>query len=369
MNTNLAKSYWLYAVFIAVLILMIIHFSVVIGIISAILSVLSPLFIGIAVAFVLKGPQKFFYHLLKKIKKPQLRQGVSVLLTYITVILIIALLLYLVIPRLIDSVQQLVDNMSIYQENLEAIFNDVMGFLDIEKISFEKISETINALPEETTNFFKGVFPEVFDFTTSLVVSLMNGLLGLILSIYILLDAKRINEQYKRISRYLFSKEKQKRLSYYGEVFDTSFSNFIKGQTTEVVILGLLTFIGMLIFGFSYPLLISVIIAVSSFVPIVGAIIGLIPAVFLLLMINPMEALYFLIFIIVLQQIEGNLIYPKVVGENVGLPPMFVLLAIIIGGGLFGILGMLIGVPTMSAFFVIFNDRMKDKETPSQRKR
>ncbi|MBN2795258.1 MAG: AI-2E family transporter [Clostridia bacterium] len=369
MNTNLTKSYWLYGVFIAFLILMIIHFNVVIGIISAILSVLSPLFIGIAIAFILKGPQQFFHKLLKKVKKPKIRQGVSVLLTYISVTIVIALLLYLVIPRLIDSVQQLIDNMSIYQDNLEEIFNDVIGFLDIEKISFEKISEAFNALPEEATNFFKGVFPEVFDFTTGLIVSLMNGLLGLILSIYILLDSKRIKEQYHRISRYLFSKEKQKRLSYYGQVFDKSFSNFIKGQTTEVIILGILTFIGMVIFGFSYPLLISVIIAVSSFVPIVGPIIGLVPSVFLLLMINPMEALYFLMFIIVLQQIEGNLIYPKVVGENVGLPPMFVLLAIIIGGGLFGILGMLIGVPTMSACFVIFNDRMKDKETPSQRKR
>lgn len=358
MQTNLIKSYGLYALFIAALILMIIHFSVVIHIISALLSVLSPLFIGIAIAFILKGPQQFIFNKLKTIKINKWRNILSVILTYISVFLIITILLWIIIPRVADSVEQLVDNMSVYKSNLENLFNDAMAFLDIKHLSFDKINELIDNLPDEATSFFKGVFPGVFDFTTGLIVSVLNSILGLILSIYILLDKEKIKVQYHRLSKRYLSPERRKKLSYYGQIFDQSFTDFIKGQSTEVVILGILCLIGMLILGFSYPLLISVIIAVSSFIPIVGPIIGLIPSVFLLLMVNPIEALYFLIFIIVLQQVEGNLIYPKVVGESVGLPPMFVLLAIIVGGGLFGVLGMLIGVPTMSAVFKIFKDQL-----------
>ena len=133
------------------------------------------------------------------------------------------------------------------------------------------------------------------------------------------------------------------------------FNNFVTGQLLEACILGLLCFIGMQLFGFEYAFLISLLVGVSSVIPVVGAFIGTVPAAFLLFFVEPMQAFWFLVFIVVLQQIEGNLIYPRVVGDSVGLPPLWVLMGIVIGGGLGGIVGMLLGVPLFTVLYKLLS--------------
>ena len=143
---------------------------------------------------------------------------------------------------------------------------------------------------------------------------------------------------------------------YLGKISNEAFSNYIGGQFIEAIIIGVLCFIGMLVLKMPYALLISVLVAVTALIPIFGAFIGTIPSAFIILIIDPMKALWFVIFIIVLQQVEGNLIYPKVVGSSLGLPPIWVMLAMIIGGNTFGLIGILLGIPIFSVIYKVFKE-------------
>jgi predicted PurR-regulated permease PerM len=185
--------------------------------------------------------------------------------------------------------------------------------------------------------------------------------MGLIFSIYILADKEHILSQINKLTFAYLPVKIAKRVKEIAKITSDIFTKFISGQATEAVILGVLCFIGMSVFKFEYPLLCSTIIAVTSFIPIIGSIIGCIPAVFILLMIHPIKALWFIVFIIILQQIEGDFIYPKVVGDSIGLPPLWVFFAIIAGGGLGGVLGMILGVPTASVLYKLLSSDANKK--------
>ncbi len=173
----------------------------------------------------------------------------------------------------------------------------------------------------------------------------VNTVIGLIVSIYLLSSKETLCRQVKRMTYAFLPRRVADECVEVCQLISQCFSNFVSGQLMEACILGLLCFIGMRIFRFEYAFLISLLVGVSAIVPVVGAFIGTIPAVFLLFLVEPMQAVWFIVFIVVLQHIEGNLIYPKVVGESVGLPSLWVLMGIVVGGGLGGILGMLLGVP------------------------
>ena len=180
-----------------------------------------------------------------------------------------------------------------------------------------------------------------------------------------LLNKERLQLGMKKVL-YAFSKKNYAdKVMYLGRVANESFSSYIGGQFIEAIIIGVLCFIGMIILNMPYALLISVLVAVTALIPIFGAFIGTIPSAFIILIIDPMKALWFVIFIIVLQQIEGNLIYPRVVGSSVGLPPIWVMLAMLIGGNTFGLLGMLLGIPTFSVIYKVskefINKRLNNK--------
>ncbi|MBM6860610.1 AI-2E family transporter, partial [Clostridium saudiense] len=201
--------------------------------------------------------------------------------------------------------------------------------------------------------------------TVGFTSGLVNFILSLIFSIYMLLNKERLQLGMKKVL-YAFSKKNfADKVMYLGKIANESFSSYIGGQFIEAIIIGVLCFIGMLVLRMPYALLISVLVAVTALIPIFGAFIGTIPSAFIILIIDPMKALWFIIFIIVLQQIEGNLIYPKVVGSSVGLPPIWVMLAMLIGGNTFGLLGMLLGIPTFSVIYKVsreyINKRLNNK--------
>ena len=156
----------------------------------------------------------------------------------------------------------------------------------------------------------------------------------------------------------LFKEKTAENISSTLSLISQTFSNYIAGQIIEAFVLGTLSFIGMTIFGFEYPLLISVFLGVTSLIPVIGPYIGTIPSAFILLLISPLKAFWFIIFVIGLQQIESNIFYPRVVGTKVGLPAIWVLVAVLVGGGLFGIIGILIAVPTMSVIYDLSRKRI-----------
>ena len=178
-----------------------------------------------------------------------------------------------------------------------------------------------------------------------------DSIVGIVISIYALSQKKKLVNHGKRILKAGLKKKYYDRTVELLGMISTTFSSFISGQLTEALILGILCFIGMTVFGFKYAVLISTITALFNLIPFVGPIIGAIPCAFILFLDNPIRAIWFIVFIIVLQQLESNIIYPKVVGNSVGLPAIWVLSAVIVSGSLFGILGMLLAIPTTSVIY------------------
>ncbi len=324
------------------------------------MTILVPVFIGIAIAFILNRPYKIILELLKKALKDKkwskAASPIALLSVYLLFIGAVTGIIAFIIPQLSDSVQMLYDNIEKYGDNLGLYAIKVANYLNLENFDYSKFDEAVKKIPELAGGLFKGIMPKVFDFTTSFFASLINIVIGFVLSVYLLADKVRLKRHFKKAIQAYLPKHQGELFTKVTRMASETFTRFVSGQFTEACILGGLCFVGMLLFKFEYPVLISVLIGLTSLIPVVGSIIGLIPSLFVLVMINPMHALWFLVFIIVLQQIEGNLIYPRVVGESIGLPPLWVLLAIIIGGGLFGVLGMLLGVPTLSVIYHLLQE-------------
>ena len=203
------------------------------------------------------------------------------------------------------------------------------------------------------------------NFTLNLTNSIINFLIGLVVSIYLLAQKEKLILILKKLVYAFTTKSTSAKLIDVGAQANITFQNFISGQITEAFILGSLVFLGMLIFGFPFAVLCSVIIAITAVIPIFGAWIGAIPSAFIILMVEPPKAFWFLVFLIILQQFEGNIIYPKVVGNSIGLDGLWVLFAIIVGGSLFGLVGVLLGIPTFAVLYVIVrrvtNQKLKEK--------
>ena len=196
-------------------------------------------------------------------------------------------------------------------------------------------------------------------FVSSFISVISTLLVAIIFSIYLLSGKNTISRQFKRLFAHFLSEEKYNTLSHVLSVFNGSFRRFIVGQCTEAVILGGLSLIGMLILQLPYAPMISAVIAVSCFIPVVGEFIGGAVGVFLIMMQSPLQALIFLIFLVVLLNLEGNLIFPKVIGSSIGLPAIWLLAAVTIGGGVMGIMGVIISVPIAAALYKLSGEYIK----------
>ena len=353
------------------LVALLIKLVLVAGFAAPFLWLLSPLFIGGAIAFILCRPQRFLEKKLCPVlpqraaflAKPFSIAGVYLLLGGV-VFAIVAFLL----PQLMDSVRMLYSNIALYTEQFQRLLNEVLAFLHLNNIKIDQLFESLSELPKLAGEALFGMLPQVLDATGSVVRSVANTVLGFVISVYLLADREKLGRQgADLINAYLPARTAQG-LFRVLRISNRTFSNFVTGQLTEALILGCMCFAGMLIFGFDYPLLISTMIGVTSLIPIAGAIIGCVPAVFLLLMIDPVKAFWFIVFILVLQQIEGDFIYPRVVGSSIGLPAVWILLTVVIGGGIGGVLGMLIGVPIASVLYQLLltdvDRRLNRTETP-----
>lgn len=339
------------------------------------MSVFTPLFVGIVLAFVLNVPMKFLEKkLLKSPKCKKFRRPLAIVLTLIFVFGLISLIIALIVPQLtktvtgiVQAVPQAMRNMDMYQQALSEKYPQFADLIGKVNLSSERLlNECINFVNNRMQQTGSGAMKTV----TGTVGSVVNIFIGLIFSIYILSQKEKLKAQTKHVLDAYLKPEMTQKIWDTGKLASVTFQNFISGQCLEACILGSLFFLSMLIFRMPYALLISVLIAATSLIPIVGAFIGCIVGALLIAVMNPMQAVGFVVMFLIIQQIEGNLIYPHVVGNTIGLPPIWVLLAVTVGGKLYGVVGMILFIPLCSVLYTLLKQnvrlRLKRKETKGE---
>lgn len=337
-----------------------------------IIKVFMPFIIGAIIAFVLNVllnvvENKLFKKLNEKDSKiwRRIKRPTSVITTFVIIIAIIAFVLGLLIPQLQNTVE-------IFTDNIDSYKKQSVELLDKIGISNKDIKKFINGLDDiqgELTTYLDNNKEEIMQTTvgvaSTVIGTITSFVLGIVFAIYILLKKEDLARQSKKILKAYLPEKREKRIREICEVSNTTFGNFISGQCLEALIIGILCFIGMLILQIPYASTISVLVGFTALIPVFGAFIGTAIGAFLILMVDPTKAIIFIIFIIILQQIEGNLIYPKVVGKSVGLPGLWVMVAVTVGASIAGILGMLVSVPLCSVLYGIIktnvNARIDEK--------
>lgn len=357
------KEYWGIVTYVVVLVYAIFNFSNLISGVKSIIGIISPFIVGIAIAFVLNLVMKIFEEKIfnflsdKKYKKYlKFKRPLSVFFTFITVFLIILSLISFIIPQLIDSISKLTNAVPSYMKSFEIFISKYVTHTEILNTVWNNFLSAWKEVIQFTGQVLASSLTSVVNITVGFTSGLFNFILSIIFSIYMLLNKEDLQLGMKKVLYSFIRKSFADRVIRLGKISNEVFSSYIGGQFIEAIIIGVLCFIGMIILRMPYSLLISVLIAVTALIPIFGAFIGTIPSAFIILIIDPMKAIWFVIFIIVLQQVEGNLIYPKVVGGSIGLPPIWVMLAMIIGGNAFGFIGILLGIPIFSVVYKVFKE-------------
>ncbi len=360
------------ALLVTALIFLIVYFSQATQMVKGFWSIIFPLFLGFVIAYIINIPMKFLErHFLPGAKKKwvhKTRKPVCLLLSFILIALAIVAVINLILPQVVDTLRALAATLPDYFEQIRQWVNarqdqwpTVADWLNKSNLNWDSISSGIMSY---ATRGINGIVSSSFSLITALTSGIFNLVVALAFSAYLLLGKEKLLKQVNRLQSAFMRKELSKKLNTMLSVANESFSSFIVGQCTEALVLGTLCMLGMWIFGFPYATSVGVFVGVTSLIPILGAYLGAAVGVLLILPIDPIKALLFVVFIIVLQQLEGNLIYPKVVGTSIGLPGVWVFAAAIIGGGLYGIVGMLFGVPVAATAYKLLrmatNNRMKD---------
>lgn len=329
---------------------------------SGLISLISPFLLGFCFAFVLNillRPMELLWNRLWRNKKgpwkEKLRRPVCLVLCVLLLLGLISMVFFVLIPQLRStaaSIYAMVPEATVKAETwwqeLSDFFSGFGAYLPELKLNSDEIIKSVTDFLAKRGG---AVVNKTLDLTFSIFKVVFNILLALIISFYILGQKESHGRNCKKVIRALLKPEKADRCLEVLSLINRSFTNYVTGQVTEALILGGLCCIGMLIFGFPYASVISVVISFTALIPIFGAWAGAAIGAFLIVFVNPVKALWFLIFLVVLQQLEGNLIYPRVVGKSVGLPGIWVLAAVTIGGSAFGILGMLLGVPICAVIY------------------
>ena len=354
-------------VFAALVVACLWKYDVVVSVLAFIFHVIFPFVLGGAIAFILNVPMNFIqrhlfaperverHKIQKKIARP-----VSMLVVIFGVFGIVALVMFVLIPQLGDTFSNLGSSIQAFipkvQEWAEKLFHDnkeIMTWVNSLKFDWNKIMGA-------GIDFFKNGAGSVLDSTITAAKSIVSGIttffIAFVFAVYILLQKEKLGIQAKKV---LFAFVRKGRAEAAMEVLSltyNTFSSFLTGQCLEAIILGSMFVVTMTLFKLPYALLVGIVIAFTALIPIFGAFIGCAVGAFLIFMVDPFKALIFVILFLILQQIEGNLIYPHVVGNSVGLPSIWVLAAVSIGGSLMGIVGMLIFIPIISVVYALFRE-------------
>ncbi|WP_434309921.1 AI-2E family transporter [Hominifimenecus sp. rT4P-3] len=351
---------------------------------SWLLGVFSPLFIGFAIAFVLNVPlltleERVFPTLPWKDNRifQRIQRVLAIVLSVFLLFGLLLLLLFLILPQLKSSALSLAQVLPGYLKDFQEFAISFLGRWGISLESLNHLTLDAGKLEELVTTFFSrgdASFADAIggavNLAATVIHSFVNIVFGFTFAMYILYSKETLSYQTKKILLAVLPEHVVERIFSLSTLSYEVFSRFVSGQCIEAVIIGLLCYLGMLLFSFPYALMISALVGFTALIPVIGAFLGTAVGVLLIFMESPVKAFWFVIFIMVLQQLEGDLIYPRVVGKSIGLPSLWVLAAITIGGSTGGILGMLLGVPLCSVLYCLMreavNGKLKEKITPEE---
>lgn len=351
------------------------NISGVLSAVSRIIEILSPFIIGGAIAFVLNTPMKFIEINLFSKKSPLgkissgLKRVFSYLITLILFLGLIIIIMFIVIPELVNTISDLASQLPEVFEKAELFVvknladnPQIVDFVNSIEIDWISIRDSaIDFLRRSGLNWLNSTF----SFASSLIGGVVTFTLAFIFSIYVLFQKEKLGLQMKKLILAFLPRERADRIFYIGRLSSNTFSNFLSGQVLESFIIGMMFLIAMSIFKFPYAVMVSIIIGVTAIVPVVGSFIGLIIGVFLILVVDYKMAFWFIIMFLIIQQIEGNVIYPNVVGKAAGLPSIWILVAVTVGGSLMGILGIILFIPIGSILYSLLREtvyiRLKKK--------
>ncbi len=329
--------------------------------ITFIIKIFMPFIIGLAIAFVINVLMNTIEKkwLKKWNTKSNIKRVISLLLSIILVISFIIFLLLLIIPNLQNTIALFADSIPIYSQNLENILNN----WQIDTNIVTEINDILNTLGDNLAEYIKNNSNQVLETTlgiaSNVVTGFINIAIGFVFAIYFLAQKERIASQFSKLMAAYIPQKRIDKINEIAALANKIFSHFVSGQCLEAIIIGILCFIGMVLLRLPYAPTISVLIGFTALIPVFGSLIGTIFGAFLIFMISPIQAIIFVMFIIILQQLEGNLIYPKVVGKSVGLPGIWVLVAVTVGASINGVLGMLLSVPICSIIYSIVATNVK----------
>ena len=369
-----------------VLFIALLNIQVVWGGIKYFIDIISPFIWGLAIAFVLnifmtiyenkvfnskknKNTSKRVKQKNKK-KTNNLKRTASIILSIITIIAVITIILILIIPQFFEVIKNLISNIPNFLEDTKNFAIDITKRIPEVNNFIQSIQINTDTIKTSLMDISKNVLDITITQASNLVSTIFNFIIAIVFAVYILANKEGLKVQAKKFIYARLDKEKADYVLKVSRLARDSFRSFLTGQAKEAIILGSLCALGMFILGIPYAGPIGALTAITAFIPIVGAFIsGFIGAV-LIVAVDPIKAIIFLIFIVVLQQVEGNLIYPHVVGKNIGLPSIWVLVAITIGGSLFGIMGMIVGLPVVSIIYAIVsentNKKLKEKNLENE---
>lgn len=346
-----------------------IYIKEIFSILRYIIKIFMPFIIGIMIAFVLNVlmgviENKWF----EKLNwNKNTKRGVSLTLSIFIVIGFFIILMLLIIPNLQDTIVIFANNIPDYLSNLKELLLKLNVSNNVINDIMETLSNLGDTAKEYVLNNSGKVIEATFGIASNVLNAFVNVFIGIVFAIYFLVDKEKISRQFSNIMKAYLPSKSCKKIEDIAELSNRVFANFVSGQCLEAIIIGVLCFFGMIILRLPYAGAISVLVGFTALIPVFGAFIGTIVGAFLIFMVNPLQAVIFVIFIIVLQQLEGNLIYPHVVGKSVGLPGIWVLVAVTIGASINGVLGMLLSVPLASILYSILktdvNLKLKKKNT------
>ena len=359
MNKNHIKHYCIIGVIAAAVWLFVMNVGTVIGAVSMVIAAASPLILGIVIAYILnillKKIEKIYF---PKSKNPAVIKGrrpVSIALSFVALGVILALLVNLVVPELMSTIRLMVEEIPPAAEAVRLWAIDHSGEIPAIQESLENLNidweAAIRKVLEVVVVGAGGIFTSVVTVVGSMFGMVTKLLIGTIFAIYLLSAKETLAKQGDNMMKAYLKPETRKRILYVTKTVHKTFTSFIVGQLTEAVIIGSLCALGMLVLKMPYAVMTGTVVGVTALIPVVGAYIGAAVGAFMVFTVNPVQAVAFVIFLLILQQLEGNLIYPKVVGSSIGLPGLWVLAAVTIGGGVFGIGGMLLGVPITASLY------------------
>lgn len=343
------------------------NISVVIDGAGYIIGIFSPFIVGAATAFIINVPmvrieQKLFG---KATRMKKSRRPVSLLITLALVIGVIVVVMSIIIPQIGQTMISVAEKMPHAYKAFQNWLEENMGYFSYIQQQIDSVSiswdEIINRLSTWIQSFAKGMIGGSIEVVGSIVGAVFNFFIGFIFAVYLLLAKEKLGSQFKQAMYACLGEKLTDRVLYVCHISNTTFASFISGQCLDACILGFMFFVAMTLLRMPYAMLISVFIAFTALIPIVGSTIGCVMGALLIVMENPMQALIFLIMFLILQQVEGNLIYPQVVGNSVGLPSIWVLVAITVGAKLMGVMGMIVFIPLCSVIYSLFRLFVKGK--------